>query len=249
MIAGRGAARFWTVTAAAAVTMGVTASLGFWQLDRAAQKQALEAQIHSRATLPAWSSRELLTSPQWAAHLHGPVVLTGQWVPGASVYLDNRPMNGRSGFVLVTPLRLSGSERAVLVQRGWVARNFLDRSKVPSIQTPAGEVVVQGRLAPPPSHLFELGEAAPGPIRQNIDLPAFARETGLSLLEGVSILPTGNSAQGLQTDWPRFAADVPKHHGYAAQWFALCAVTGFLYFWFQFITPRRTPNAHGSDPR
>lgn len=249
MSAGRWSVRFWVITAAAAVTMGVTGSLGFWQLARAAQKNALEAQIQSRSALPAWSSRELLASPQPTDDIHRPVLLTGQWVPGASVYLDNRPMTGRSGFVLVTPLRLNGSERSVLVQRGWVPRDFLDRSKVPSIETPVGEVQVQGRLAPPPSQLFELGEGAPGPIRQNIDLPAFARETGLPLLVGVSILQTGDAAQGLQRDWPRFAADVHKHHGYAAQWFAMCAVAGFLYIWFQFITPRRKSNAHGSDPR
>lgn len=229
--------------------MGVTASMGTWQLSRAAQKAALEEQIRSRSALPAWSSRDLLESQQPVQSLHRPVALTGHWVPEASVYLDNRPMNGRSGLVLVTPLRLSGSERAVLVQRGWVPRDFLDRSKVPSIETPTGEVEVQGRLAPPPSQLFELGEGDLGPIRQNIDIPAFAGETGLPLLGGVSVLQTGDVAQGVKRDWPRFAADVHKHHGYAAQWFAMCAVVCFLYVWFQIIIPRTKRNAHGTDPR
>lgn len=241
--------RFWVIAAATALTMGATASMGLWQLSRAQQKAALEAQIQTRAALPTWSNGELLASESPDSGIHRPVALTGRWVPGASVYLDNRPMNGRSGFVLVTPLRLSGSERAVLVQRGWVPRNFLDRSKVPNVETPAGEVRVQGRLAPPPSQLFELGEGVPGPIRQNIHIPAFAGETGLSLLGGVSVLQTGDAAQGLTRDWPRFAADVHKHFGYAAQWFAMCAVAGLLYVWFQIITPRRKSNAHGTDPR
>jgi len=240
--------RFWVITAATLLTMGVTASMGVWQLSRAQQKAALEAQIQTRAALPAWSSGDLLASANPERDIHRPVALTGSWVPGASLYLDNRPMNGRSGFVLVTPLRLSGGELSVLVQRGWVPRDFLDRSKVPVVDTPAGEVLVQGRLAPPPSQLFELGKVGQGAIRQNVDLPAYARETGLPLLGGVSILQTGTT-QGLKRDWPRFAADVQKHHGYAAQWFAMCAVAGGLYLWFQIITPRRKRFAHGTDPR
>ena len=39
-----------------------------------------------------------------------------------------------------------------------------------------------GRLAPPPSLLFQLGPDAPGPIRQNIQLDAFAAEWRLTLL-------------------------------------------------------------------
>ena len=234
---------------ATALTMGVTASLGFWQLSRAAQKNAVESAMAARASLLPWRSQDLLTSQDPALEVHRPVNLTGHWVPGASLYLDNRPMNGRSGFVLVTPLRLPGSERAVLVQRGWVPRDFLDRTKVPEIETPAGEVQVQGRLAPPPSQLFELGQGAPGPIRQNVDIPAFARETGLPLLGGVSILQTGPDTPSLQRDWPRLSAAVHKHHGYAVQWFAMCAVAGGLFVWFQIITPRQKRSTHGTDSR
>lgn len=249
MSADTSSRRRWVVVAATALTMGVTASLGFWQLSRAAQKNALESAMTTRAALPPWSSQDLMSSPEPALDIHRPVKLIGHWVQGASLYLDNRPMNGRSGFVLVTPLRLAGSERAVLVQRGWVPRDFMDRTKVPDIETPAGEVLVQGRLAPPPSQLFELGEGVPGPIRQNVEIPALARETGLPLLEGVSILQTGQDTPSLQRDWPRFAAAVHKHHGYAAQWFAMCAVAGGLFVWFQIITPRRKRTAHGTDSR
>lgn len=147
-------------------------------------------------------------------------------------------MAGRSGFIVVTPLRLEGSDRTVLVQRGWVPRDFQDRTRLPALDTPQGMVQVRGRLAPPPSRLFEPGAAAPGPIRQNIELAAYARETGLALLD-LSLLQTGDAGDGLLRDWPRFAADVSKHHGYAFQWFGLCALTGLLYVWFQFIAPRR----------
>ena len=240
--------RFWIVTVATVLTMAATASLGLWQLDRAAQKLALQAQINERGGLAAWSTQDLLVAANAMAGVHRPVRLSGTWVPDRTVFLDNRQMNTRVGFFVVTPLRLEGSERVVLVQRGWVPRDFNDRSQVPAVPTPTGQVQLEGRLAPPPGKLYELGEAAPGAIRQNIDLPAFAQETGLPLL-GVSVLQTDAAADGLLREWPRVAIDVHKHHGYAFQWFALCALAGLLYLWFQILSPRRKRRTHGTDAR
>lgn len=240
--------RFAMVTAATVFTMAVTASLGFWQLDRARQKIALQQQVDQRAQLPSWQASDLLGASDPTEGVHRPVQIRGTWVKEASVYLDNRQMAARNGFILVTPLKLSGSSRSVLVQRGWVPRDFIDRSRVPSIDTPPGEVQVEGRLAPPPGKLYELGEPSKGAIRQNLDLGTFARETGLNLLV-VSVQQTGASPEGLLREWPRPAVGVDKHHGYAFQWFGLCTLAGLLYFWFQFISPRRKRISHGTDAR
>ena len=67
---------------------------------------------------------------------------------------------------------------------------------------------------------------------------------GVRLLDA-SVMQTGDSADGLLREWPRVTAGVQKHHGYAAQWFALCALAALLYLWFQFISPRRKPKSHG----
>lgn len=238
--------RFAVVTVATVFTMAVTAALGFWQLDRAEQKIALQQQIDQRGRFPAWQVDDLLGAGDPLQGVHRPVQLRGQWVKEASVFLDNRQMATRNGFILVTPLKLAGSERAVLVQRGWVPRDFTDRSRVPTINTPSGEVQVEGRLAPPPGKLYELGEAATGAIRQNIDLGTFAQETGLNLL-AVSVQQTGTSPEGLLREWPRSAVGVDKHHGYAFQWFGLCALAGLLYLWFQIFSPRRKRISHGPD--
>jgi surfeit locus 1 family protein len=246
-------ARFLVVTVATAITMVATASLGLWQLDRARQKTALESDILSRAGLPALGNAGLLVQTDTAPVLHRSVQLRGQWLPQHSVFLENRQMNGRTGFFLVTPLRLSGSDRAVLVQRGWLPRDFNDRTRVPDVATPTGEVTLQGRLAPPPGRLYQFGDAGSGPIRQNIDLAALRQETGLALLD-LSVQQTGDDegeGQGrLHRQWPLPATDVHKHHGYAFQWFALCALVGGLYLWFQIIQPRRRrARLHGQDAR
>ncbi|MCW8182200.1 SURF1 family cytochrome oxidase biogenesis protein, partial [Verminephrobacter eiseniae] len=52
---------FWLLTLAALAGMLVTASLGRWQLSRAAEKQALQALIEARGRMPAIDARTLLT--------------------------------------------------------------------------------------------------------------------------------------------------------------------------------------------
>jgi surfeit locus 1 family protein len=240
--------RFWIVTVATVLTMAATASLGRWQLQRADQKLALQAEMDARAALPVLSETDLLQTPVPRIAWHRPVRLQGEWVPHASVFLDNRQMDGRPGFFLLTPLRLAGSDRAVLVQRGWAPRDFIDRSRTPDVPTPAGEVTLEGRLAPPPAKLYELGESAPGPIRQNIELAAMGSEFKLNLLDA-SVLQTSDVEDGLLRQWPRVETGVDKHHGYAFQWFALCTLAAVLYLWFQLISPRRKRKVHGTDAR
>lgn len=239
--------RFWFITGATAITVGVTGSLGVWQLGRAEQKRVLEASIQAGERLPPLDN-VAFERADVAAGLHRSVQLRGHWVAASSVFLDNRPMAGRTGFFLVTPLRLTGSGHAVLVQRGWVPRDFLDRTRVPQVPTPDGEVVVSGRLAPPPSRLFEFVPAETGPIRQNLDLDQVAKDMGVPL-SPLSVLQTGESPEGLLREWPRFESGVAKHHGYAAQWFGMSAIAAGLYVWFQLISPRRRRKPHGQDPR
>jgi surfeit locus 1 family protein len=121
-----------------------------------------------------------------------------------------------------------------------VARDFVDRSRLPAVPTPPGELELAGRIAPPPARLYEFEAGEASPIRQNLDLAAYARETGLVLLP-LSLLQDdvpGAAADGLQRQWPRPAVDVHKHQGYAFQWFALAALMTGLYVWFQLVRPR-----------
>ena len=148
-------------------------------------------------------------------------------------------MNARVGFYVVTPLRLSASPAVILVQRGWVPRNFAERSQLPEVTTPRGEVSITGRIALAPSKLYELGGSEEGPIRQNLDLAALRAATGWPLLE-VTVVQTGAASEGLLREWPQPASGVEKHYGYAFQWFGLSALITLLYVWFQIVRRKKT---------
>ncbi|MDB5875246.1 MAG: transrane cytochrome oxidase [Ramlibacter sp.] len=235
-------ARFWAITAAALVGVSATLALGSWQMSRAADKLALQAVIDQRKSMVPIGLDALMAAPPGEL-LHRPVLLRGTWAARQTVYLDNRQMGGKPGFYVVTPLLLEDGKAAVVVERGWVQRNFVEREKLPPVETPPGVVEVRGRLAPPPAKLYEFDHAAHGPIRQNLDLAQFRAETGLALLD-LAVQQTGPASEGLLRDWPEAASGVEKHYGYVFQWWALSGLIAFLYAWFQFIAPRRK-SSHG----
>lgn len=237
--------RFWLISLVAFAACLVTLSLGRWQLSRAAEKQALHDAMLSQRALPP------LTQAQWlqggaaeAGNLHRTVVLRGSWRPEFTVFLDNRQMNGRQGFFVLTPLQLSASNQSIMVQRGWIQRDFTDRSRLPELRTPSGEVVVTGRVAGPPARLLELGTASVGEgssrIRQNLDLNTYGSEIHLPLLPA-TVVQTDPASDGLSRDWFEPGAGTEKHYGYAFQWFGLSGLIAFLYVWFQIV--RRIPRS------
>lgn len=226
------------IAAAALIGIAVTTSLGFWQWDRARQRNALHDAIAARAAMPPMATADLLAARgELPGLVHRPVVLRGEWIAERTVFLENRQMNGVPGFYVVTPLRLAG-DAVVLVQRGWVQRNFTQRTALPPVQTPAGEVEVRGRLAPPPAKLYAFSTEEKGTIRQNLDLDRFRAETGLPLL-ALSVQQAGAPSEGLSRQWPQPGSGAEKNIGYAFQWWALAALIAILYAWFQFLQPRR----------
>ena len=260
--------RRMVVVAVACAAAALTARLGLWQLDRAEQKRSLQAVIEQRRSLPPLPMAELPRNAAGAAQQHyRRVELRGTWLSQHTVYLDNRQMSARPGFFVVTPLLLAPGD-AVLVQRGWLPRHSQERTQLQPLPIREGELRLSGRIAPPPSKLYEPGVAvATGLIRQNLDLDDFSREIGVALrplsvqqLEPESDVsasatapamppatvaasaPASASANAsantnLARQWLNPAADTAKHHGYAFQWFALCALIVGLTGWFQFIRP------------
>lgn len=236
--------RFWLITLAAVAGICATLALGRWQLARAAQKEALQDAIAARGAQPPLDTSAFIAGLRAHAAdalVHRRVQLRGRWLAGHTVYLDNRQMQGRPGFFVVTPLRLAGGDGAwVLVQRGWIARDFQDRTRLQPVQTPGGEVAVDGRVAPPPSKMFDVGAAGSAAgegsshIRQNLDLGAFGAEIHASLAP-VSVVQTGAPGEGLLRDWTGIGSGAEKHYGYAFQWFGLSGLIAFLYVWFQIV--------------
>lgn len=221
------------------VSAALTLSLGFWQLRRATEKQNFVRAMQVAQDAVPLTGDDWIKDTNTSSLIHRSVQLRGEWVANSTIFLDNRQMNAKVGFYVLTPLRIQNTDTVVMVQRGWAPRNFVDRSQLPVVESPIGSVDVTGRIALPPSKLYEMGDPSGGAIRQNLDLPQFRLETGLALATHVTVVQTGPASEGLLREWPVVNAGIEKHHGYAAQWFALTVLIVGLFAWFQL---RRRPS-------
>lgn len=218
--------RFWPALAVL-IVVAITIRLGFWQRDRAHQKEALQAQISRyENTRPVALGAALV--PLGAIEYHR-VSMTGRFLPALSIYLDNRAYRDRPGFYVLMPLKLEAGG-FVLVNRGWLPRNSADRTVIAPYGTPSGDVTLEGIARADPGRAFELGHGGSAPhqkIRQNLDVRAYAAETGLPLQPFV-VQQTSDDDDTLVRDWPVPTADVERNYGYMLQWWGMAlAALGF----------------------
>src|SRR4051794_9611023 len=90
--------------------------LGFWQVSRLHERQARNALIaaQQRSAPIAFAA---LPRDSGGAH-YRPASVAGRYDYGHELVLASRTHNGSPGVELLTPVRVAGSDTAVLVDRG-----------------------------------------------------------------------------------------------------------------------------------
>jgi cytochrome oxidase assembly protein ShyY1 len=221
--------------AAAGCAAGIL--LGQWQSRRADAKLALERKFEASlqqppVTVPA-------TPVQASELLQKRVAASGAFIGDRTLLLDNRNRGGRPGYEVVTPLWLSPS-MAVLVERGWVARGSVEKGGRDAVRTPGGVQRVDGlALARVPKALTPPGAPESGPVRQNVDIEAYAKEIGVPL-QPIVIQQRNDNGDGLVRDWPRPDFGRDMNRAYAVQWYALAALAAALGIVFSFRRVRES---------
>jgi surfeit locus 1 family protein len=177
-----------------------------------------------------------------------PVVVRGSYDVQNEVVLRNQVYNNQPGYHLLTPLRITASNQAVLVDRGFIPMVDNQPGDLGTYAQP-GEVTVRGILRLPyVPRYFGVPDPtlAPGQSRlaawNSVNLPRIQKQTAYSLLPVyVEVAPaTAQTAEAQLTTAPVYpiaVADQPDltegpHLGYAFQWFSFAAVfaIGYLYF-------------------
>jgi surfeit locus 1 family protein len=202
---------------------GVFASLGAWQLRRAAETRALGAQFAAAQDAPVLERApdelsDELRFRRLRAH--------GSYAPKHQFLLDNRVRDGVAGYEVLTPLKLADDSRWVLVNRGWVAAGP-DRRVLPEVAVDAGVRAVSGRVERLPRPGIRLGAAgaataAPGGVA--VVVYPTVRELGALLGEPLldyELLLDDAAADGFARDWRAPGLAIERHLAYAGQWFLL----------------------------
>jgi surfeit locus 1 family protein len=211
---------------AALAAIALTVSLGNWQTRRAEERLALGRRLDDAAQQTA---RTLPPSP---VEVHDyefrRIRARGEYSAKHTILLDNKVLHGVPGYQVVTPLKIAGGDRYVLVNRGWVAAGAR-RDVLPQIKTPAGTQTVEGIGVVPSKYILELGaRTEEGIVWENLVLARYAKWSGLKL-QPIVLQQTSKAADGLVRSWSRPDTGADRNRGYAFQWYALATTILITY--------------------
>lgn len=200
-------------------------SLGFWQLERAEQKQQLLNARSTQQDAEPISVEQLLNSDQVQLT---PLMLQGEWWPQWSFYLDNRIQNGTVGYNVFS-LFMDKSSVAVLVDRGWLSlplgRREFTFPAVNALQTKViGYSYVPGEYRVIKLPDIKRMKVIPMP---GLNLPQwvdFFKSKNIQLAPFVLRQTFPEVEQGLLREWLIVSMLPEKHFAYAIQWFAMATI-------------------------
>jgi len=160
-----------------------------------------------------------------------PVIVEGEYLTDEQLLVRNRPLGGRPGFEVLTPLALDDGS-VLIVDRGWLPTGSEQDSPDAVPAPPRGRVEVIARLKPGEPTLP--GRGAPVGQVATIHLPTIARrvESGAVLTGAYALLAEEDPAAAERpVAATRPVADEGPHLSYTFQWY-LFALLGFVgYGW------------------
>jgi surfeit locus 1 family protein len=210
--------------------------LGFWQLHRLAERRAVNAMLSARLSAPPLAVRDVLRDSATAGFRRASA--TGTYDFANELALASRTRQGSPGVNIVTPLRLAGTDTAVLVNRGWVY--------APDAMTADFARWSEPKAATVTGYLQEIGRAARGRLTaetnrrviRHLDIDSLAKRFPypiapflLVVTEAPSTGPASGKRDSTPARIPLPLLDEGPHLGYAFQWFAfaLIGVVGAVF--------------------
>ena len=226
----------WLPALATLVGMIVFVNLGLWQLDRGQEKTAIKEAYDRRSIMPALDLAGLELSV--ANDVYRNAFVEGTYEFEKQILIDNIIINGRSGLNVITPLIINGSERRILVNRGWTPWS-IDRTEYRSFENPQGTVVIRGLLKRPSQEYFTLSKVEPKSsdrVWQNLDLRLFSELFKTEIQPLVLLRSPLESDEKLVRVLPEYTDTwIDRHKGYAFQWFAFAAIALLIFCYFHFF--------------
>ena len=218
--------RFFIPAALIVATLALLISLGFWQLDRADEKRAIEDQIASANS----GDVEIVVSTEFLKekeYYH--VRLQGSYIDDKQFIYDNQIVDQISGYYVLTPLVLKGDSKAVLINRGFIPWNGR-RDKLADIDIADKLTEVKVQISKPVKRMELEASELTGDfpvLIQALDLDEMRTIAALDFASVIGLL-SPESDNGFVRQWEPYTGSIERHIGYAIQWFLMAFVLAFI---------------------
>ena len=198
--------------------IGLCVKAGFWQLDRADQKEDLMQELTVNESLLSSSSQILVAENKRGTYRVRLPVMRDAHEP--LVFLDNRIQERVVGYEVFTKVSSIDGAVRLLVNLGWIPGSRL-RNELPEVRVPE-RFVLEGTWMPVTESYLMTGSQSESigtykRVQSLTDMVSADTLAGMVLADG--LLP--RNAVG---PTPRLGPEI--HYGYAIQWFLLAIVLG-----------------------
>lgn len=211
-------------TVVAFVAIVIMLALGFWQLDRKAEKDIRLANIEDAKQSHSISMDEAFSDIE----NYQDFTVVAQGRPQTSFfYIDNKLLEGRAGFHVLVPY--STSQGILMVNLGWIPA-IGQRGTLPDFELPALTEIEGIVYLPLHNSFIKETNKAYGQfpvLLQQVDLQEIGLHLGQAVLPATLRLLPDNSA--FMRQWQAVTMSPDKHLGYAVQWFGL-AIAGLTVY-------------------
>jgi surfeit locus 1 family protein len=223
-----------------ALPVPLFAALGLWQLDRAEEKRMQLETLLQREQLPPLPVQALERDAD--ALRYRKIRARGRYLEQQQFFIENRLHGHRTGFHVITPLRLEGSGVELLVNRGWLEAG--PGNSIPAAPVPVGPLQVEGTatVALPPALVLSSGQDTArgwGNRWPYMTTELYAAMTAAPVQPFVLLLDP-DQPDGFLRQWPRELPKEGMHLGYAIQWFSFAAIALGFYLKLSLARPEAT---------
>ena len=235
----------WLGTLITLVCIPTFIKLGYWQYDKAALKQKIQANFEQTNANQSPNLKDYLLKSEQLEFKK--VEADGEYEKQYQILIDNKVENSLAGYHVITPLKIHNTNTYVLVNRGWIQGNKL-RADIPTFDTPKGVLKIKGMAWLPTKKIFTLEDKASENktpedkiqvptntewqlVWQNLDMQKYVKTAPINILPIIVKLDNDSAAGGFVRNWEMSANRIVTHMGYAYQWFgfAFAALAIYLY--------------------
>ena len=202
-------------------------SLGVWQIERGQSKAGILNEFNDN--LKKTPSNLDASSKKWDR-----VFVKGTWVNSKQILIDNIINRGIAGYKVITPLNIEGSDKTILVDRGWIKQNKY-REVLPDISIEEKSETVSGILELPELGLVlsnDLVTSEWPKISQSKNFEILAEQFDMNLFPMILLADPINQKSLEYIKITPTNMTPTKHYGYSAQWFLMFLVLCVMYIWY-----------------
>tara|TARA_B100000900_G_scaffold70350_2_gene55683 strand:- start:2779 stop:3507 length:729 start_codon:yes stop_codon:yes gene_type:complete len=214
-------------------------SLGFWQLDRAEEKDSIISLYQSRQQTDIEKLPNIKNKNIKELYYRN-YRLKGRYINNVFL-IDNKIKNKTPGFNVISPFKLKISGEVILVDRGWIpmkgtrqdiAKNF---NYLNNLEITKNVQEIDGYIYPREKS-YTIGEIFTDNswprLIQAVNFKEIAASLDLEnvIINGVIFRLGKNNSFGFDREWKIIHMSSSKHLGYAFQWFSMAAALIILIF-------------------